>query len=271
MSDARRAVRIVLLGGFTVSVEGDAAPPRWRLRKAKTIVKLVALAAGHRVHRDVLIEQLWPEADPAVGTNNFHQALHAARRVVGAENLVLHDEIVVLGGEGSVAVDVDDFDAAAGRAASTGAPEDIRHALALWSGELLPEDLYEDWAAPHRDRLSAVRTRLVGDLARALMAGGLSDQALALLEPLAVERPLDEDLHRSLLGRAGRNGATLGRVGCLRAPTGRARRVVRRRPRVRDQRRLPPALRRWRPRSGDVSAQPAHVVDELRRSPSGTG
>ena len=199
MSDARRAVRIVLLGGFTVSVEGDAAPPRWRLRKAKTIVKLVALAAGHRVHRDVLIELLWPEADPAVGTNNFHQALHAARRVVGAENLVLHDEIVVLGGEGNVAVDVDDFDAAAGRAAATGAPEDIRHALALWSGELLPEDLYEDWAAPHRDRLSVVRTRLVGDLARALMAGGLSDQALALLEPLAVERPLDEDLHRSLL------------------------------------------------------------------------
>ena len=178
---------------------GRRTPPRWRLRKAKTIVKLLALAAGHRVHRDVLIEQLWPEADPAVGTNNFHQALHAARRVVGAENLVLQDEIVVLGGEGGVAVDVDDFDAAAAMAASTGAPEDIRHALALWSGELLPEDLYEDWAAPHRDRLSAVRTRLVGDLARALMAGGLPDQALALLEPLAVERPLDEDVHRSLL------------------------------------------------------------------------
>ena len=124
MSERRGgAVRIALLGGFTVSVEGAVAPPRWRLRKAKTIVKLLALAPGHRVHRDVLIEQLWPEADPAVGTNNFHQALHAARRVVGAENLVLHDEIVVLGGEGGVAVDVDDFDAAAARAAATGAPE----------------------------------------------------------------------------------------------------------------------------------------------------
>ena len=31
------------------------------------------------------------------------------------------------------------------------------------------------------------------------MADGLPDQALALLEPLAVERPLDEDVHRSLL------------------------------------------------------------------------
>ena len=199
MSDARRTREDRPPGRVHGEHRGRVAPPPWRLRKAKTIVKLLALATGHRVHRDVLIEQLWPEADPAVGTNNFHQALHAARRVVGAENLVLHDEIVVLGGEGGVAVDVDDFDAAAARAASTGAPEDIRHALALWSGELLPEDLYEDWAAPHRDRLSAVRTRLVGDLARALMAGGLPDQALALLEPLAVERPLDEDVHRSLL------------------------------------------------------------------------
>ena len=199
MSEPRKPVRIALLGGFTVRVEGAVAPPRWRLRKAKTIVKLLALAAGHRVHRDVLIEQLWPEAEPAVGTNNFHQALHAARRVVGAENLVLHDEIVVLGDDGSVAIDVDDFDAAAARAASTGVPDDLRHALALWSGELLPEDLYEDWATPHRDRLSAVRTRLVDDLARSLVASGRPDQALAMLEPLAAERPLDEQVHQSLL------------------------------------------------------------------------
>ena len=199
VSDARRTMRIALLGGFTVSVEGAVEPPLWRLRKARTIVKLLALAPSHRVHRDVLIEELWPEADPAVGTNNFHQVLHAARRVVGAEHLVLHDEIVVLGGEGRVAIDVDDFDAAATRAAATGAPEDIRHALALWSGELLPEDLYEDWAAPHRDRLSAVHTRLVGDLARTLVTDGRPDEALALVEPLAVERPFDEDVHRSLL------------------------------------------------------------------------
>ena len=107
MSDAPRLVRIRLLGGFTADVEGEAAPPSWRLRKARTIVKLLALATGHRLHRDVLIERLWPEADPGVGLNNLHQALHAARHVVGAKNLVLHHEVVVLSGEGSVLVDVD--------------------------------------------------------------------------------------------------------------------------------------------------------------------
>ena len=142
------------MGGFTVTVEGVGAPP-WRLRKAKTIVKLLALAAGHRIHRDVIVEQLWPGADREVGTNNFHQTLHAARRVVGTDNLLLQDEIVVLAGEDHVTIDVVEFDAAAARALSIGAAEDLRDALALWSGELLPEDLYEDWAAPHRDRLNA--------------------------------------------------------------------------------------------------------------------
>ena len=46
------AVRVRLLGGFRVAVgsrtiEEDA----WRLRKAVALVKLLALAPGHRLHR----------------------------------------------------------------------------------------------------------------------------------------------------------------------------------------------------------------------------
>ncbi len=44
-----------------------------------------------------------------------------------------------------------------------------------------------------------MRTRLVVDLARVLIAGGQPDSALAHLEPLVAERPLDEDAHRALL------------------------------------------------------------------------
>src|SRR6478735_10246873 len=100
MSDATASVRITLLGGFAVVVDGAVVTAPWRLRKAKTLVKLLALRTGHRLHRDVLVDQLWPEADPSVGANNLHQALHAARRIVGAPHLLLTDDVVELGGDG---------------------------------------------------------------------------------------------------------------------------------------------------------------------------
>jgi hypothetical protein len=54
-------VRVWLLSGFQVCVgrsttrEDDA----WRLRKAKAIVKLQALAPGHRLHRARVLDLLW--------------------------------------------------------------------------------------------------------------------------------------------------------------------------------------------------------------------
>jgi DNA-binding SARP family transcriptional activator len=47
------AVRIRTLGDFRVSV-GDStlSVNAWRLRKAASLVKLLALASGHRLHRE---------------------------------------------------------------------------------------------------------------------------------------------------------------------------------------------------------------------------
>jgi DNA-binding SARP family transcriptional activator len=76
-------VRIRLLGGFEVTVDGrPVAADAWRLRKAKTLVKLLALAGGHRLHREALVAVLWPDRDGASATNNLHQALYVARRAL---------------------------------------------------------------------------------------------------------------------------------------------------------------------------------------------
>ena len=57
---------------------GDA----WRLRKARTLVKVLVLAEGHRMHRESLVALLWPDRDAVSGINNLHQALYVARRVL---------------------------------------------------------------------------------------------------------------------------------------------------------------------------------------------
>jgi DNA-binding SARP family transcriptional activator len=86
-ADVRAAsdtLQVALLGGFRVRVGSSAVPGPWRLRKAKTLVKLLALADGHRAHRDVLAGILWPGLDAAAAANNLHQTLHAVRQALAS-------------------------------------------------------------------------------------------------------------------------------------------------------------------------------------------
>jgi DNA-binding SARP family transcriptional activator len=87
-SDARRQqtgdLVIQLLGGFAARRAGEpVAASVWRLRKGRELVKLLALAPGHRLHREQLMDALWPELDSAAAANNLNQVVHVARRALG--------------------------------------------------------------------------------------------------------------------------------------------------------------------------------------------
>ena len=79
-------VTITLLAGFGATVDGEpVADNAWRLRKARDLVKLLALAPGRRLHREQVMDALWRERDPGAAANNLYQAVHAARRALGAD------------------------------------------------------------------------------------------------------------------------------------------------------------------------------------------
>src|SRR3954463_9948491 len=101
-------MRVWLLGGFRVSVRSRVVPnDSWRLRKAASLVKLLALAPDHRLHREQVMELLWPDSGRRAASNNLRQILHAARRALasdpteGSRYLAGQDESLVLcpGGE----------------------------------------------------------------------------------------------------------------------------------------------------------------------------
>jgi DNA-binding SARP family transcriptional activator len=55
-------VSIRLLGGFEVVVDGRPVPARsWRRRAAAALVKLLALQDTRRLHREQVIDALWPD------------------------------------------------------------------------------------------------------------------------------------------------------------------------------------------------------------------
>ena len=161
-----------LLGGFAATVDGAAVEPRaWRLRKGRELVKLLALAPAHRLHREQVMDVLWRDHAPAAAANNLYQAVHAARRALGPDAIEVHDEIVSLAGD--IEVDVDVFERAAADAERSGTAAAHRAALELYTGELLPENRYDDWADETRERLESVHARLADGLARSDDTGGL--------------------------------------------------------------------------------------------------
>jgi predicted ATPase/DNA-binding SARP family transcriptional activator len=192
-------IRVFLLGGFSVVVDGERVADRWRLRKAKTLVKLLALAPGHRLHREQIVDILWPDAATPAATNNFHQVLHGVRHNLGAKSIGLRDDVVQLCPAGGLTVDVDQFEQAAAKARSGSDITALRSALELWTGPLLPEDQYAEWTTEHRERLTETHAALATELGSRLVEQGDLPAALALLEPLLPSRPLDEQLHRVLI------------------------------------------------------------------------
>ena len=74
------AVRVTLLGGFSVSVGSRVLEENaWRLKNAAALVKLLALAPGHRLHREQVMDLLWPQSGRKAASNSLRRVLHSAR------------------------------------------------------------------------------------------------------------------------------------------------------------------------------------------------
>jgi DNA-binding SARP family transcriptional activator len=198
------AVRVWLLGGFRVSVgartiEGE----EWRRRKTASLVKLLALAPGHRLHREQVMDVLWPDLGRKAASNNLRQALHAARKALdpaaGLRYLASRNESLALCAQGDLRVDVEAFEEAAATARRSGDPAAYRAAVDLYAGDLLPEDRYEGWAESRREELRRLYLALLVELARAYEDRGELEPAVEALQKAVAQDPTLGEAHAGLM------------------------------------------------------------------------
>lgn len=182
-----RTVTIQLLGRFTVAVDGvGISGDAWRSRRAADVVKLLALAPEHRLHRTQVMEALWPDRDPQVSGTNLRKAVHFARFAAADEHAVVTEQgVLVLWPGAQVETDVDRFEAAARRALGGREESACRAAADLYAGDLLPDDRYETWSIEPRMKL---RRRYLDVL-----------RAGELWERLSDEDPTEEQSARALM------------------------------------------------------------------------
>jgi DNA-binding SARP family transcriptional activator/type II secretory pathway predicted ATPase ExeA len=199
--------RIFLLGRFGVEVQGRAIPASsWRRRRPIEVLAALALAPGHVLHREELIDRLWPDKDLDAGANNLHRALHDLRRVTGVEIATLERRVARI--SETTWIDVDAFEQAAASGTKTG----LTQAVELYQGVLLPDDPYSDTLAARREGLRQLFIDAGLRLAKAHDEDGETEACIAVLRRVIAQDAALEPAHRLLmrvLAQAGRVGDAL--------------------------------------------------------------
>ena len=210
-------IRISVLGGFDVRLDGrPVADEAWRRNRARALVKLLALAPSRRLHREQLMDALWPSLDADAAAGNLRKAIHFARQAVGAEHIRAYGELIALEAVG-LWIDVHAFEVAV----AAGHRSD---ALALYRGDLLPEDRFEPWTEDPRERLRMRFHNLLLDEAASLERRGKFETAADVLDRLAISDPLHEEAHLALMRGVGDGRSQAPRPGALPTTRGAAAR-----------------------------------------------
>jgi DNA-binding SARP family transcriptional activator len=179
----------------------DLSGVKPRVRK---LLHLLALHTEQPVHREVVIESLWPEADPERGARNLHVAISSLRQflAVGSQGEAI--QILREGEEYRLKLPPDSYADVAVFAASVeeirrcraagdegGAIRGLRYALDLYAGDLLPEDGPAEWVLSDRENLRASAVDAAGTLAEFLLALDPPAAARACERGLSIDRCRD--------------------------------------------------------------------------------
>jgi DNA-binding SARP family transcriptional activator len=203
----RPALQVGCFGGFSLRNDGVGVDLSRVRPQARTVLRILSLNAGRPVHRERLAGILWADRDtPAalhalqVSVSSLRGALQAECQPDGQLLLVRQGEAYALVLANGSAFDLADFDQtlhAASRARSAGdhpgAAEELRHAVELYTGEVLPEDGPAEWVTDTRERYRLRAAEAAASLAGLeLVLGNPADAAAAATRSVEIDPWRDE-------------------------------------------------------------------------------
>ena len=205
----RRPSGFRLIGRFTVLSDGDSlADGELGNRKARLLLKMLAVRHGQHVPMDSIIEALWGAAAPAKATENVASLVSRLRTALGSETVEGGRSGYRLVVPPGCTVDIDDADRLVAEAETrldAGQPAlaatAATHALELLGGAvpLVEETAAGEWLDDVRREVERLvrRARVAGW--RANIGIGEHRPALAIAQAAVAADPLDEEAHRAVM------------------------------------------------------------------------
>jgi DNA-binding SARP family transcriptional activator len=192
-------------GRLSATVNGHVINLNAVKPRVRSLLRLLGAQGGAPVHREVICEALWPEADPTTGLHNLQVAVSSLRRLLepgvsrGGGALIVRDaDSYRLALPGASTCDVVTYRRLLSHARETVATEpataaaDFTTAASMLRNGLLPEEGPAEWAEVIRERCRADAAATGLQLAeRAVLEGDPATAAAICTETVSVDRYLD--------------------------------------------------------------------------------
>ncbi len=169
-------LRIFSLGEFGLAVAGKGLSiNEWKRKQAATVLKCLVCQLDKPVHRERLIEWLWPETDAGTAWQRLKVTISYLRgqlRKAGAQNDIIETigQSYLLRGS-AVWVDAEVFTtlvSAGSELLKTGnladAQDRFEEAESLYRGEYFGDQPYADWCALERERLLEIYLEMLSGM-----------------------------------------------------------------------------------------------------------
>ena len=206
-------LRVQTLSRFRVWRNGEEIESTdWKREKSLHLFQFLITMRqqASRLHKEQIIDYLWPEVDTDVGNQNFKVALHALNKVLEPERKPRTDPLFVQRHDLTYSlnmdiiwIDSDTFDQAviAGNQALSDddkitAAQYYQLALEIYQGDYLPERRYEDWSSAERERLQILALGMMTILADLLVDDSPLESIRLTQRVLSID-PIWEDAYRT--------------------------------------------------------------------------
>jgi ATP/maltotriose-dependent transcriptional regulator MalT/two-component SAPR family response regulator len=190
------------LGGLQITWNRREIPrSAWISQKTKEVFLFLVDRAP--ATRELLLRMFWPDMPPGRGQANLYQTLYRIRRAVGADILILKDQVCRFADNIILEYDVVAFEKAARRALAIPVTDrermsELERALGFAQGEYLL-DIAVDWAGQRREEINQLFLWLIREQADELLSLCRYEQARAWIARGLEVDPYRDELHQRML------------------------------------------------------------------------
>ena len=208
----RGQLQILTLGKFGLTANGHGIMvDKWKRRQAVTLLKILVTHLDRPVHRGRILDCLWPDVDEERGWGRLKVTMYYLRTQLRASG-VGEDAVQTVGNNSyllrrdAVWMDAEKFEklVAEGRALqSKGHCDDALRcydeALFLYRGDYLEQNVFADWCAEERERLSEIYMEMLTRKAECHKQRSEYVEAAEVCRKALVHDPCRESFHCSLM------------------------------------------------------------------------